>query len=83
MADYHVKVNKDGAILAGTITKTGAWNHNSEVTEEALIAVRDHFIALSVKENKDVGYAWQYPNGKTLILKLEEQDTEKVEEGNG
>ena len=36
MAEYHVKVNKNGDILAGTQTKTGAWNHNSVVTEEAL-----------------------------------------------
>ena len=80
MATYHVQFNREeGNILAGTQTKTGKWQNSSVVTEEAMAAVRDHLLYLSAKEKQDIQYAWNYNNGKTLVLKLEQIDTEKIE----
>ena len=79
MAEYHVGVKKEtGVILGGTKTSTGKWKNSSDVTEEAMSAVRDHLLYKMITENKPVYYAWQYQNGKTIILKLEEVDTEKI-----
>ena len=80
MAEYHVKVSPDGVINAGTMDKNGKLNRKSDVTIEALEAVRDHLLIKTVNEDKAMAFAWQYPNGKTLILKLEEQENEKVKE---
>lgn len=82
MANYRVKVNEDGMILAGSTTKTGKFANSSVVTDEALSAVRDHLLIVTQKEQKPMAYAWNYPNGKTIILKLEERDTEELKEGN-
>lgn len=81
MAEYHVKLDKDGKIKAGTMSKTGKWINNSDVTDEAFAAVRDHLLVLIQKENKDITYGWNYANGKTLILKLEQKDTKDIQEG--
>ena len=45
---YHIGFIKDsGKIYAGTLTKNGTkWINKNDVTEEALIAVRNHFINL-------------------------------------
>ena len=78
MATYHVRTNKEGEIIAGTLSKTEKWTNSTVVTEEALAAVRDHLITMSQKESKAMAYAWEYTNGKTLLLKLEELDTDTV-----
>ena len=78
--NYHVKVNQDGVIEVGTISKDGKWTRKADVTSEALEAVRDHLLIMTVKEQKAMAFAWQYPNGKTLIMKLEEQVSEDVKE---
>ena len=84
MAEYHVGFNREnGSILGGTKTKTGKWQNSSEVTEEAMAAVRDHLLYKTVVENKAVHYGWQYPNGKTILLKLEEIDTEDLKDEDG
>ena len=81
MAEYHVKVNNEGNIIAGTMTKTGKFTNSSIVTSEALEAARDHLLYMTVKENTPIAYSWNYPNGKTLIMKLEEKETEEIKEG--
>ena len=84
MAEYHVGFNSEnGSILGGTKTKTGKWQNKSEVTEEAMAAVRDHLLYLTARENKAISYGWQYPNGKTILLKLEEQDSENIKNEDG
>ena len=81
MAEYHVRTNSEGQIFAGTQTKTGKWQNSSDVTQEALAAVRDHLLIMTQKEDKAIAFAWQYPNGKTLLLKLEEDDSKEIKEG--
>ena len=72
MADYHVKVRKDGTIVAGP---SDLKKHASDVTDETIVAVRDHLLIAAEKNKELIGYRWDYNNGKTLILKLEEIDT--------
>lgn len=80
MAEYHVKTNKDGQIMAGTYRKEGGWNRCSDVTNEVMEAARDHLLIKSEKENHDVCMGWNYNNGKTLMLKLELKDTAELKE---
>jgi len=80
MAEYHVRVKDNGEILTGTLNKNGKFTNSSVVTEEVLAAARDHLLIATQRENQPVAYAWTYPNGKTLIMKLEEQDTESIKE---
>ena len=80
MANFHLKVTEDGAIYAGSIDKKGRMNNKSEVTEEALAVARDHLIIMSRKENKMLAYRWDYPTGKTILLKIEEMDTKDIKE---
>ena len=77
---YHVGLNEYGNIIAGTKTKTGKWQNTSIVTEEVLAAARDHLLRMIAKEEKDISYGWQYPNGKTILLKLEEKNTSDIKE---
>lgn len=81
MAQYDIRLSKDG-IEAGMLNKNGQWHSGSDVTEKAFSVVRDHLIRLSQQEGTDVCYAWKYSNGKTLILKLEEKDTEETNKEN-
>ena len=81
MADFHVKLDKEGNIVAGTITKNGVMNNKSIVTGEAFEAVRDHLLFESQKQQQDIAYAWTYKDGKTLILKLEQKDAGEIKEG--
>ena len=80
MATYHIGLTQDGEIQVGTKTKAGKWSNVTTVTDEALAAVRDHLLLKIQKEEKEVVYGWNYNNGKTLILKLEEKDTEELKE---
>lgn len=79
---YHIKFDKEQKeILAGTMNKKCTRFINSSVaTGEALEAVRDHFVSLSLARGEDVAFAWQYENGKTLVMKFEVVDSEKVKE---
>lgn len=79
MAKYDIRLSKDG-IEAGMLNKNGQWHSGSDVTEKAFAIIRDHLIRLSKQEGKDVCYAWKYNNGKILLLKLEETDSNKIEE---
>lgn len=80
MAKYEVKL-VNGKIEAGLTNKAGKWT-GTEVTQDALAAVRDHLLTMTSQEQKDVAYAWQYQNGKTLLLKLEEKDSEEIQPDN-
>ena len=80
MAEYHVRLNKEGNIIAGVTNKAGKMTNSTVVTEEALAAVRDHLLIVTHNEDKNIGYAWSYPNGKTIIMKLEEKDSEVIKE---
>lgn len=79
---YHIKFDEEAKeILAGTMNKKCTKFINcSAVTDEALKAVRDHFIYLSNTRKEDVAFAWQYPNGKTLVMKFEVVDSDKIKE---
>ena len=77
MANFRVGLDKDGSIIAGTKTKNDTWNNKSIVTEEALAAVRDHLIVMAQKESC-AAYKWDYTNGKTIILSIEEKDTAEL-----
>jgi len=79
MAKYDIRLSKDG-IEAGMLNKNGQWHSGSDVTEKTLAIVRDHLIRMSQKEGRYIAYAWKYDNGKTLILKLEEKDTEEIKQ---
>ena len=79
MAKYDIRLSKDG-IEAGMLNKNGQWHSGSDITEKAFEVVRDHLLRLSAQEKQDICYAWKYNNGKTLLLKLEEKDTEEKEQ---
>ena len=77
---YHIGLDDEGKIIIGTKTKTGKWNNKTEVTAEALAATRDHLLKMIAKEKQDIYYGWQYSNGKTVLLKLEEKNTSDIKE---
>lgn len=82
MAEYHVKVNQEGEIIAGTTSKTGKFTNSSVVTQEALEAVREHLLMKIQKENSDIAVGWKYPEQKVLLyLRLEQKPLEEVKEG--
>ena len=80
---YHVQCNpNNGVINAGTVNKKkDKWVNKTDVTKEALEAVRDHllFIANLNKLEDGAGYRWECPeDGKAIkltaqIVPLEEE----------
>jgi len=87
MANYHVGFNPEtNQIYAGTVNKKGdKWVNNSEVTEECLLAVRDHFLRIAEKEQiPEVGYRWEFSDGMDIALKIHiNKPEEKSNESNG
>lgn len=80
---YHVGCNPDnGMIYAGTTNKKmDKWTNKSEVTEEALAAVRDHLFAIACKEQvKELGYHWDAEDGSMIILKVVSMSKEEADE---
>lgn len=75
MAEYHVSVGISG-IYAGKTNKNGTeWLDKSDVTDEALCAVRDYLYDQAIIEDKTVwGYEWDKKDGKVveLIVKIKE-----------
>lgn len=75
MAEYHVSAGIFG-IYAGKINKNGTeWLEKSDVTDEALCAVRDYLYDQAIAENKSIwGYEWGRKDGKIveLIVKIRE-----------
>jgi len=72
MAEYHVKLNENNIIVAGPTSKTGKFTNSSDVTQDALSAVRDYIFKLCQKEGKDVYCWWPLENDtRKMVLRLE------------
>ena len=73
MAEYHVGCSEiTGTIYAGTVKKNGIqWLNKSDVTEEAVGAVRDHLTNKAFLNNSDFyGYEWTRKDGKKVVLSV-------------
>lgn len=74
MAEYHVGCGVD-KIFAGTLTKGGKyWRQNSDVTDEAIIAVIQHMYFRLDEGESSMAYAIKLNDGKYARLKLEVSD---------
>ena len=83
MTKYHVGCSpENNVIYAGTINKTGdKWTNKTDVTEECLEAVTNHFLRIAQKEEtNELGYRWQYEDGTTVFLKIVVETKENEEE---
>ena len=71
MAEYHVGCGLSG-IFAGTLKKNGeVWMNKSNVTDEAIDAVRDYFFGKMETEGEtSYGYSWKLSDGRVLKLVL-------------
>ena len=76
MAEYHVSSGAFG-IYAGTVNpkrKDGlqTWKTKTDVTDEAIIAVRDYMkLQAKCEKSNYYSYIWEKENGEKLILSLE------------
>lgn len=78
MADYHVSAGKFG-IYAGILTpkkdgKPQMWRNLSDVTDEAICAVRDYMLSECLNEKTGKirgGYEWTRKDGKKVLLMVE------------
>lgn len=69
---YHV-ANGLAGIYAGTLRADGeSWKRKSEVTEEAIAAVRDYMI-----EHRITSYEWKRKAGGTVRLMIEVEEESK------
>ena len=81
MADYHVSAGAFG-IYAGTLmlkkdNKPQMWRAKSDVTDEAICAVRDYMLSECLNEKNGKvrgGYEWTRKDGKKVLLMIEIQD---------
>lgn len=85
MAEYHVECSAEtGRIYAGTTNKKGdKWINRTDVTEKALIAVRDHFLRVKAEQEEDnpvIGYQWNYDDGTSITLRMDIETKEKEKE---
>jgi len=83
MATYHVNQDPEtNTIRAGTINKKGDRFINfSDVTEECLVAIRNHFLWIMQKEKTlKTGYVWNLENGKSIILQVSIEDKPEIRE---
>lgn len=76
MAEYHVGCGAFG-IYAGTLNHKNKymWQNKSEVTDEAIRAVRDYMVdellgGLSSPKQISSGYEWDLKDGKTVELRI-------------
>ncbi len=83
MAEYHVGFGAFG-IYAGTLNSRNKnmWQNKSEVTDEALGAVRDYMVmellgGTDCKKATSSGYEWDLKDGRTVELRVTiKQNTE-------
>ena len=77
MTEYHVSAGAFG-IYAGRINKKGdKWLEKSDVTDEALSAVRDYLYDQAIAEGKSIcGYEWDRKDGKVVELIVKIRDGE-------
>lgn len=84
MAEYHIGNSPiTNTIYAGTLNKAKTmWQRKSDVTEEALVCVRDHLFQIVNDEGKqEGGYEWTLKDGRRVqllvkILPKEDSDAE-------
>ena len=74
---YHVSAGAFG-VYAGRINKKGdKWLEKSDVTDEALCAVRDYLYDQAIAEGKSIcGYEWDRKDGKVVELIVRIKDGE-------
>ena len=74
--EYHVSAGIFGGIYAGTLMpkkdgKPQMWKNKSDVTDEAIRAVRDHMMDNCLMEKDGMtegGYEWKRKDGKKVLL---------------
>lgn len=84
--EYHVGAGMFG-IYAGTLMpkkegKPTMWRNKSDVTDEAINAVRDYMIDNCIEEKKgktEGGYEWTRKDGKKVFLMIKVYDSDKEE----
>lgn len=76
MAEYHVGCGAFG-IYAGTLNNRNKsmWQNKSEVTDEAIDAVRDYMVqerlgGLDCSKDTTGGYEWTLKDGRTVELRI-------------
>ena len=74
MAEYHIGCGCFG-IYAGTLQNPNMWRNKSEVTDEAIGAVRDYMVqeclgGLDCSKAANGGYAWTLKDGRTVELRV-------------
>lgn len=82
MAEYHVGAGIFGDIYAGTLMpkkdgKPQMWRNKSNVTDEAICAVRDHMVSECLDEKHGKmhgGYEWKRKDGKKVVLLVKVED---------
>ena len=81
MADYHVGCGLFG-IYAGLLSTKdkSMWAKKSEVTEEAIAAVRDYMVSEFIKGNQTTGgYSWTRKDGTKIELRITAKETGREE----
>lgn len=83
MADYHVGCGLAG-IYAGTLQNPNKWRNKSDVTDEAICAVRDYMVqeclgGLGCSNTANGGYSWTLKDGRTVELRVHILDAPKEE----
>lgn len=79
MAEYHVGCGAFG-IYAGTLNSKNKdlWQNKSEVTDEAINAVRDYMVQNELggydTEVKTQGYIWTLKDGRIVELRITIKD---------
>ena len=71
MAEYHVGCGAFG-IYAGTLMPNKTmWRNKTDVTDEALCAVRDYLMGEFIKDGKTQGgYEWKAKDGRIVSLMI-------------
>lgn len=71
MAEYHVGCGAFG-IYAGTLMPNKTmWRNKTDVTDEAICAVRDYLMGEFIKDGKTQGgYEWKTKDGRTVSLMI-------------
>jgi hypothetical protein len=61
--------------------KPQMWRNKSDVTDEAIIAVRDHMLEVCLKGregNTESGYEWKRKDGKKVLLLVKVVDSDET-----